>query len=115
MVVCLCVSVYGCVSVCERLWLCFCMCVCVCVWGCVCVCVCVCGVGCVCVCMGLCDLGVFGQAHLNVDNVIVDAGLVLLEHLEESGHILTGCEELQVRLHTHTHTHTALLQKCGVR
>ena len=38
------------------------------------------------------------DGYLHVDDVVVDAGLVLLQHLEERGHIFTGGEELQVGL-----------------
>ena len=38
------------------------------------------------------------DGYLHVDDVVVDAGLVLLQHLEERGYIFTGGEELQVGL-----------------
>lgn len=38
------------------------------------------------------------QTYVHIDNVVVDTWLILLQHLEESVHIFTGGEELQVSL-----------------
>lgn len=35
---------------------------------------------------------------MHVDDMVVDAGLVLLQHFKESVDVFTGCEELQVGL-----------------
>ena len=62
---------------------------------------------------------------MNVDNVVVDSGLVLLQNFEKSSHIFTGGKELQVRLrglpqhiqckHTHhINVHAGLSRQFGV-
>lgn len=38
------------------------------------------------------------QTYVHINDVVVDTGLVLLQHFEESGHIFTGGEELQIGL-----------------
>ena len=38
------------------------------------------------------------DGYLHIDDVVVDARLVFLQHLKECGYIFTGGEELQVGL-----------------
>lgn len=35
---------------------------------------------------------------MHINNVVVDTGLILFQYLEESSHIFTGGEELQIGL-----------------
>lgn len=38
------------------------------------------------------------QTYMHINNVVVDSGLILLQYFEESVHVFTGGEELQVGL-----------------
>lgn len=38
------------------------------------------------------------QTYVHINNVVVDTWFILLQYSEESGHIFTGGEELQIGL-----------------